>query len=392
MEKSIRNRNARAAYYIYFLSMIALKALGLSSNDKIFKIIFIISLAFLALKIIYTEYKPQELIVVISLVLLSSIGFFRAKEQTYFLAAISIAGMKGIHFKDLCRKTFWVHSVFSFIAVVGSMLGYFQDNIYVLNEETGAAYHTYGYSDFNVLFVNMFIIAALLIYIRYEKLGIWEFILTNILMLWTYRASHSRTGYILFFGMWLLILLDKLVLKEHTKKKLYNIYTLAPWVMVVLSFVLPYLYELFGKTKIMYEINHVLTGRVFIMNYYLKLYPFTLFGNTYEFWLNNAGEILEIVDNLYVTIYLYSGLVMLVLYVVGVFALLRKLYCRRYDIELILVAILSVYAFMEEFPLNPTVNPFAVMLAWIIFGGNMIRGDDYEESSDNNQHSVSLQS
>lgn len=392
MEKSIKNRNARVAFYIYFLSMTALKSLGLSSNDKVFMIVFMIALVFLALKIIYTEYKPQELIIVISLILLSMIGFFRAKEQTYFLAAISVAGMKGINFKDLCKKTFWVHSVFSFIAVTGSMLGYFQDNIYLLNKETGAAYHTYGYSDFNVLFINMFIIAVLLIYIRYEKLGIWEFVLTNLLMLWTYHATHSRTGYILFFGMWMLILMDKFLLKEHMKKKLYNIYTLAPFIMVFLSFLLPYLYELFGKTKIMYEINHVLTGRVFIMNYYLKLYPFTLFGNTYEFWLHNAGKILEIVDNLYVSIYLYSGVVMLIVYVVGVFALLRKLYQKRYDIELILVAILAVYAFMEEFPLNPTVNPFAVMLAWIIFDGNMIRGDDFETGSNNNQHSVSLPS
>ncbi|MCM1466656.1 MAG: hypothetical protein NC086_00800 [Alistipes sp.] len=390
MEKSIKNRNARVAFYIYFLSMTALKSLGLSSNDKAFMIVFMIALAFLALKIIYTEYRPSELIVVFSLVLLSLIGFLRAREQTYFLAAISIAGMKGINFKDLCRKTFWVHSVFSFLAVTGSMLGYFQDNLLIINEETKAAYHTYGYSDFNVLFVNMFIIAALLIYIRYEKLGIWEFVLTNLLMLWTYHATHSRTGYILFFGMWLLIILDKFLLKEHWKKKLYKIYTFAPFIMVFLSFLLPYLYELFGKTKIMYEINHVLTGRVFIMNYYLKLYPFTLFGNTYEFWLHNAGKILEIVDNLYVTIYLYSGVVMLILYVVGVFALLQKLYRKRYDIELILVAILAVYAFMEEFPLNPTVNPFAVMLAWIIFDGNMIRGDDFETGRNNNQHSVSL--
>lgn len=392
MEKSIKNRNARVAFYIYFLSMTALKSLGLSSNDKVFRVVFVIALAFLALKIIYTEYKPQELIVVISLVLFSLIGFFRAKEQTYFLAAISIAGMKGIYIKDLCKKTFWVHSVFSFIAVIGSMLGYFQDNIFLLNEETGAAYHTYGYSDFNVLFVNMFIIAALLIYIRYEKLGIVEFVLTNLLMLWTYHATHSRTGYILFFGMWLLIIMDKFFLKERAKKKLYNFYTLAPWIMVFLSFLLPYLYELFGKTKIMYEINHVLTGRIFIMNYYLKLYPFTLFGNTYEFWLNNAGKILEIVDNLYVTIYLYSGVVLLVVYVLGVFALLRKLYRKRYDIELILVAILAVYAFMEEFPLNPTVNPFAVMLAWVIYDGSVIRGDDFETSSDYNKHTVSLQS
>ncbi len=392
MEKSIKNRNARVAFYIYFLSMTALKSLGLSSNDKLFRVVFVIALAFLALKIIYTEYKPQELIIVISLVLFSMIGFFRAKEQTYFLAAISVAGMKGIHFKDLCKKTFWVHAVFSLVAVIGSMLGYFQDNILIINAKTGAAYHTYGYSDFNVLFVNMFIIAALLIYIRYEKLGILEFVLTNLLMFWTYHATHSRTGYILFFGMWLLIIMDKFLLKERAKKKLYHFYTLAPWIMVFLSFFLPYLYELFGKTKIMYEINHILTGRIFIMNYYLKLYPFTLFGNTYEFWLNNAGKILEIVDNLYVTIYLYSGVVLLLVYVLGVFALLRKLYRRRYDIELILAAILAVYAFMEEFPLNPTVNPFAVMLAWVIYGGGMIRGDDFETSSDNNKHSVSIQS
>ena len=83
---------------------------------------------------------------------------------------------------------------------------------------------------------------------------------------------------------------------------------------------------------------------------------------------------------------------MLILYVAGAFCLLRKLYNRKYDIELILFAILCIYAFMEEFPLNPTVNPFAVLLAWLIFDGNLVRGDDCEESSDNNQHTVSVQS
>lgn len=392
MEQNLKNRNARIAYYIYFLAMIGVKALGFSSSNRIFVVVFVCSLAFLAVKIFYTEYEPKELAMVIILVLLSLIGFFRAKEQTYFLAAISIAGMKGINFKDLCKKTFWVHLIASFVAVTGSMLGYFQDNILIINQETGEAYHTYGYSDFNVLFVNMFIIAALLIYINYERLGIKEFILTNILMYWTYTATHSRTGYLLFFGMWFLIILDKKVLKEGLKKKFYNIYTFAPFIMAAISFLLPYIYELYGKTKIMYEVNRALTGRIFIMNYYIKLYPVTLFGNTYEFWLNNAGEILEIVDNMYVSIYLYSGIALLALYVIGVFCLMRKLFAKRYDIELILVAILCVYAFMEEFPLNPTVNPFAVMVAWVIFGGNLVRGDDDEESCNNNQHTISLQS
>lgn len=387
MERIVQDKKARIAYYIYFLTMIGLKALGLSSNNKAFVVIFVIALAFLALKIFYTNYAPEELIVIISLVLLSTIGFFRAKEQTYFLAAISIAGMKGIRFKDLAVKTFWVHLICSAIAVIGSMLGYFQDNKLILNAETGAAYHTYGYSDFNVFFVNMFIIAALLIYIRYEQLGIKEFIFTNALLFWTYKASHSRTGYLLFLGMWVLIVLDKYVLKEYHKKKLYRIYPFAPIVMAILSFVLPYMYGMFYKTQWMYKINQLLTGRIFIMNFYLKLYPFTFFGNTYEFWLHNAGEILEIVDNMYVTIYLYSGVVLLLIYVVGAILLLRKLLLNRYDIELILFAILCVYAFMEEFPLNPTVNPFAVLLAWVIYEGNIVRGDEggtIEESSNYN--------
>lgn len=379
MEGIIRNRNARIAYYIYFLAMAGVKALGLSSNNKAFMVVFCISLIFLAMKLIYTKYEPQELMILISLILLSLIGFIRAKEQTYFLAAITIAGMKGINFKDLCKKTFWVHSICSLIAVVGSMYGFFQDNKLILNEKTGEAYHTYGYSDFNVLFVNMFIIAALFIYIRYEQLGIFEFLLTNALMLWTYKACHSRTGYILFFGMWALILMDKFIKKDKWKARLYSLYQYVPIVMVAISFILPYLYNKYKKTEIMYQINHMLTGRLFIAHYYLDLYPFTWFGNTYEFWLNNAGEILEIVDNLYVTIYLYSGTVLLILYVGACIALIRKLYQHRYDIELQIFTILCVYAFMEEFPLNPTVNPFAVMLGWLIFGGNLIRGDDDKE-------------
>lgn len=390
MERAIRDRNARMAYYIYFLTMIGLKALGLASNNKVFIIGFAIALAFLAIKIVYTDYKPMELAVIISLVFLSLIGFFRAKEQTYFLAAISIAGMKGINFRDLCKKTFWVHLVCSIIAVAGSMMGYLQDNKKIYNIETGDAFHTYGYSDFNVLFVNMFIIAALLIYINYERLSFIEFALTNLLMYWAYITTDSRTGYLLFFGLWFLIVLDKFVFNENWKKKLYALYPLVPLVMVAVSFILPYLYGKFSKTDIMYSINHLLTGRIFVMNYYLELYPFTLFGNTYEFWLNNAGKILEIVDNMYVTIYLYSGVVMLLLYIVGVVALLRKLYNKRHDIELIMVALLCVYAFMEEFPLNPSVNPFAVLLAWVIFDGNLVRGDDCEESSNNNKHTVSL--
>lgn len=389
MGSDLYQRNGTIAYYIYFLTLVALKALGLASNHKVYQICFVIALGFLAIKLVLTKYSAVELIAVILLVLLSMIGLIHAKEQTYFLAVISIAGMRGINFKDLMKHTFRVHLWCTIIAIAGGMMG-------LLYDKTDGVMHSYGYMDYNVLFVNVFILCALVIYLRYDRISWVELVITSTMAMVGFYFSRSRTGMILFVFLWGMIALDQLHEKKQQNKKrakeegreesnslfharfgrrkksLYRYVVLIPVVMMAISFILPALYNAFEKTKIMYKINHALTGRLFIARYYLKLYPFSLFGNSYTFWSENAGEILEIVDNLYITIYLYSGLVMLLLYIGALTWLMVSMVRRGYRKELMITAVLAVYAFMEEFPLNPSVNPFLLLLGACIYGFDAI--------------------
>lgn len=390
MDARIRTRNAAFAYYLYFLIMNFAKGLGMSSQSMTYNLIFVASLVFLAIKLVFTKYTRKEIIAMIVLVLLGLLFAVRARENTMLFAILAVIGMKDINFKDLMEKTFYVRLVSIILIRFVCEYGLLEDADKATGPN-GMKLHSWGYSDSNTLMVNIFVILALFIYIRYESLNIIHCIITFAVATYGFEQSYSRTGYMLFILLWIVILCDKLIKSPRIRKAGFVILSWMPLIITILTFTLSLNYT---KTNVIMEkLNQMLTGRLFIMNYYINLYPFTLLGNTYEFWLNNAGEILAIVDNLYVTIYIYSGILMLILYVGALCETLRRLSKLGYYKEVIIVSVLSIYAFMEEFPLNPVVNPFCVLIAMALFRKNLPRElNDYEETScNNNQYSFSVQ-
>lgn len=391
MDTRIRTRNATLAFYLYFLIMNFAKGMGMSSQSKAYNLIFIGSLVFLAIKLVYTKYTRTEIITMVVLVLLGLMFAIRAKENTMLFAILAVIGMKDINFKDLMEKTFLVRLCSIILIRFVCEYGLLED-VDKVTGPSGRTLHSWGYSDSNTLMVNIFIVMALFIYINYERLNIIHCFITFVIATYGFEQSYSRTGYMLFILMWIIICCDKIVKRPSIRKAAYTLLSLMPLIIMILSFTLSLNYS--RTNKLMETINQALTGRLFIMNYYIHLYPFTLLGNTYEFWLNNAGEILAIVDNLYVTIYIYSGVLMLAAYVAALCWTLFKLSRLGYYQEVIIVSVISIYAFMEEFPLNPVVNPFCVLIAMAVFRTNLPRElkADEKKSSNNNQYSVSVQS
>lgn len=395
MESRVRLKNAAIAYYIYFLTMNFAKGIGMSSQSPFYNALFMSSLLFLAIKLVYTKYTKQEMITMVVLVCLGMLFVIRAKEKTMLFAVLAVIGTKGIDFKDLMRKTFYVR--LASIVIIRLLCEYgFLEDADKTQAPLGKILHSWGYSDPNTLMVNIFIIMALFIYINYERLNIIHCLITIAIAYIGFQQSYSRTGYALFFLLWFIIFCDKITKRVRVRKVSYFILSMMPLIICVLTFTLA---MHFKKTNVVLEaINQALTGRLFIMNYYINLYPFTLLGNTYQFWLSHAGGILAIVDNLYVTIYIYSGIVMLVAYVGAMCYMLLKFSKLGYYEEVIIVSVLSIYAFMEEFPLNPVVNPFCILLGTVIFRGYLPREinngktGNKEESSDYNQHTVTVQS
>jgi hypothetical protein len=391
VETSIKNKNAAIAFYLYFLIMNFAKGLGMSSQSRLYNIIFLASLVFLAIKLVYTRYTGMELLTMIVLVLLGVMFAVRARENTMLFAILAVIGMKDINFHDLMEKTFYVRLASIILIRLCCAYGVLQEIDGAMGPN-GRILHTWGYSDANTLMVNIFIVIALFIYINYEHLKLYHAILTMLFATLGFVQSYSRTGYMLLFLLWFIILCDKMIKNKKVRNAAYFILCLMPLIIAALTFILALNYT--SSSNFLEQINQMLTGRLFITNYYLKLYPFTLFGNTYEFWLNNAGEILAIVDNLYATIYIYSGVLMLVVYVGALCAVLfriSKMGCHK---EIIIVSVLAIYAFMEEFPLNPVVNPFCVLIAMAVFPTNLPRGihEHEEKGCHHNQYSISVQS
>lgn len=387
MDTRVKTRNATIAYYLYFLMMNFAKGMGMSSSSMLYNAIFVAALGFLAIKLIYTRYTRRELFIMIVLVLMGLLFVLRARENSVLFAILALIGMKDIDFQNLMKGTFYVRLASLILIRFVCEYGILVD----VDIDTGQNFrvlHSWGYSDANTLMVNIFVVLALFLYVYYESLNLIHILLALALAAYGFEQSYSRTGFLLFLLLLIVVWCDKFVKREWVRNAAYTLLSLMPLIIAVLSFVLPLIYV---KTNVRMEaINQMLTGRIFIMNYYLKLYPFTLLGNTYEFWLANAGGILSIVDNLYVTLYMYSGVITMALYVAAschVLFCLKRRHCYK---ELIMVSFMAIYAFMEEFPLNPVVNPFCLLLAMAIFTTNQPREimPNEEEGCDYNKYSV----
>ncbi len=369
MGVGVKSKRATMAFYLFFLMLSFAKGLSLGGQSKIYNIIFLCSLVFLMIKMINTKYSRLELVSIVVLVMLGVFFVLHARENTPLFAVLAIIGMKDVNFYDLMKKTIYVRIASVVIVKIASEYGILSNVDPGKLGPDGMPSYTWGYSDPNTLMVNIFIILALLLYINYERLNVFYFVGTLVFIQFVLEQSNSRTGYLLFVLLWSVILCDKMIRTELVRRIMYNVLSFVPIVIVVATFVLGIIYQ--RTNPVLEAINQAVTGRLFVVNHYIGKFPCTLFGNPYEFWLENAGEILAIVDNLYVVIYLYCGVFALVLYVGALYVSMRRMVRLRFYPEVIIVSIISIYAFMEEFPLNPIVNPFGLLLAMALFQTNV---------------------
>lgn len=371
MDLSIKTKRATMAFYLYFLMMNFAKGLAMDGQSRTYNIIFLCSLVFLAIKLVYTKYTKGETIAMLVLVLLGTFFALHARENTPLFAILAIIGMKDIDFYDLMKKTLYVRIVSVILTRLACEYGILNEVDLMKPSPDGTLCHTWGYNDPNTLMVNIFIVLALLLYVNYERLNGFYFMGTMLFMHFVFKQSYSKTGYLLFILLWFIIICDKVIHIQWIRRLAYQLLSWMPLLITLATFVFGLGYR--HSNPLMEMINQALTGRLFVINHYVNKFPCTLFGNSHAFWLKNAGEILAIVDNLYVTIYLYCGVFSLVLYVWALCVSLRKLVRMGYFPETIIVSVISIYAFMEEFPLNPIVNPFGVLLAMALFQTNIPR-------------------
>jgi hypothetical protein len=360
--KLAKNRQGVSSvlFYGYYALLVLAKGLGYSNGGFFYNMFFYVAAILWLVKMILTDYTLREIIWIAVFLLISLWMYVKLGELTGILLWMTVVGLKNCNFEILMKLTMVVRGLAVAVVIAFSAVGLLAQNSIEIEDNDFALRYVYGfaYGKQNLLFLSGFLTVVAILYVFYDRLNLLWLFGTLIPMVVLYELTYCRTGILLFGLLWIMIAWEKFV-KWKGHHRIYR------WVYV-LAFLISLLATVFYRpgNLTMQKINHLFNGRIEITNTYYSTIGFSLFPRDISVFSFNLNRI---IDNLYMSLSLTSGLVIGGIFVIlmtgACFALCRKK-CYR---ALIFMVIFAMYAILEEFPLNPSMNPFIMLLAVLLY-------------------------
>ncbi len=351
---------------MYYGVMTASKALGMDSSNSLYYVMFGIACIMLLFKYCVTQYTVRQIALDVLLGCIGIVCFVISHDMTVLLLAMTVAGLKDCDFRDLACTAFYVRLAITSLMVVASFLGIFDqgETAQTTTSFQDITVYNFGYSTANNAYINIFVLMALFLYIRYDRINWKYFIGTSVIAMLMYTFTNSRTGTRLFFAVWFFIFCEKFLLARKGRYVFFWLMAASTLICAVFSYAATSMFNPDGGYWSEY-INRIFSGRLNITHKYHEALSVSLIPRTSA--VMDAHRGFGFIDNSYMSVYFHDGLIValivLVLICISNYSLFKK-HCYK---ELVFIASFSVYAMMEEFPLNPVVNPFIMLTAIVVY-------------------------
>lgn len=341
-------------FLVFFLPLTGCTALGLYSEDPVYKIFFVVGLLCVALKIFITNYNKKDFILISILISLLAGILFINGEKTLVLTLLAIIGCKDLNVKRILTYTFWIYLLCFLLTFFLSFLGIIENTLIEL-PKNGIMYgvYDYGFGHPNSAYNHLFIIAALGTIAYSEKFSILHFFLFTILMYIGYKIFFCRTGWIVYLMLCASILLHRFFNQKKWYKFFFNLYVFMPSLIVIITFFLTWAYK--HQFSFAQFINRIVTGR-------LHLYQNAV-RNLGFHWYAPGGILTEPLDNLYLYILIRYGIIIFLIFLAIYSFTMIRLKKEHNDLAIIVLGAAAVYGFMEYSLINITWNPLFLYFA-----------------------------
>ena len=348
------------AFYVYFAINILMKAFSYDHGDNIYKWFFYTALIFWGIKMITTTYTMREIFWIAAMFGIGMMLSVIAKQNMWLLTIMTVVAMKNCRFSVITQIAVWLRAAGVVILVGGSLLGIFNIGEQTKLDSGYVEQHVYGFAmgEPNTAFLTVFLALLLVLYYNYEKLNVMWCGVTALIALFFYKVTFCRTGVLVFFFCWALIFFEKLV----KNKKIKAILVCSVPVGAVFSMVTTIFYN--GNHALLYKINHLVSGRVYIMNTYFKDQGLSLLPRTQEiFYTSYHG----LIDNSYMHVTFYAGILVAALFFWLIMKTMFKLYRMECYKELVMIGTLALYGVLEQFVLNGFMNIFILLCGILLY-------------------------
>ena len=333
------------------------------------------------------KYDYRALIGLFATILIYFIvGKMTALGSEVPVSILFIYALRDVPFKKVAQTSLVVSTCLLFFIIVSAKVGIITNYIEVSGSRV-RSYLGFRYA----LFPSMLLmdIVAIVFYLKQNKIQYWKWLLLSLSVYWVYDQTDSR---LTFFSSCILLACSLLIkwFPELLSKLgyVFKAFKLTFIVNAIISFWVSFTYLNSGYSFIndlLFKVNHMLGGRLYLANKSLNLYGFGLLGRPVE-WYGNGLTVEGVrnyqtyylyVDNLYVQVLQRFGLLILGLMLSVLTLTLSKIIKKRQWVLALILILMSFHSMIDDLNFYLHNNIF-----WILVGALIYPDYQFSDESD----------
>ena len=333
------------------------------------------------------KYDYRALIGLFATILIYFIvGKMTALGSEVPVSILFIYALRDVPFKKVAQTSLVVSTCLLFFIIVSAKVGIITNYIEVSGSRV-RSYLGFRYA----LFPSMLLmdIVAIVFYLKQNKIQYWKWLLLSLSVYWVYDQTDSR---LTFFSSCILLACSLLIkwFPELLSKLgyVFKAFKLTFIVNAIISFWVSFTYLNSGYSFIndlLFKVNHMLGGRLYLANKSLNLYGFGLLGRPVE-WYGNGLTVEGVrnyqtyylyVDNLYVQVLQRFGLLILGLMLSVLTLTLSKVIKKRQWVLALILILMSFHSMIDDLNFYLHNNIF-----WILVGALIYPDYQFSDESD----------
>ena len=323
------------------------------------------------------KYDYRALIGLFATILIYFIvGKMTALSSELSVSILFIYALRDVPFKKVAQTSLVVSTCLLFFIIVSAKVGIITNYIEVSGSRV-RSYLGFRYA----LFPSMLLmdIVAIVFYLKQNKIQYWKWLLLSLSVYWVYDQTDSR---LTFFSSCILLACSLLIkwFPELLSKLgyVFKAFKLTFIVNAIISFWVSFTYLNSGYSFIndlLFKVNHMLGGRLYLANKSLNLYGFGLLGRPVE-WYGNGLTVEGVrnyqtyylyVDNLYVQVLQKFGLLILGLMLSVLTLTLSKVIKSRQWVLAFILIMMSFHSMIDDLNFYLHYNIFWILVGALIY-------------------------
>lgn len=331
-------------YYVFFGLLFTAKGIGLYDGQKIFKVILLCACFFWVGKMMLASYSIKEILVIGVLLVLGAFSYYFSGDKAALISVMTVVGMKDIPVKRLFKIGLIIWGIAFWGTITAALLGIKSSALFVHNKE-GLGFvirSSLGMTHPNVLHISYMVFVALcfLVYDLKGKTLLKAVGLSFVGSLFIFMYSLSYTGF-LFYIVYSILVVYLTQIRRRTKAENVILQCLMP-VCVAFSILGPVLL----RGRLFNLVNKVVNTRFELSRQYLTTLTPGLLGTQ----VSVGGG--HTIDSSYVHCLYYYGIILFLLFMLGLFLTINYLIRNGRDCELAMTLGLVAAGFTEPFLFN----------------------------------------